>query len=135
MESIAAAMASTNQIFNTEIFGKRNFATLDDIYTSDARILPPGAPTISGRDAIKAFWGNMIQSINATSAVLESVDVMPSGDGVVEIGRARLKAAPLGQPPMEMEAKYVVYWRQEDGPLEVARGHLERQRVSVIYDV
>jgi len=91
MESIKSAMASTNQIFNTEVFGKRNFAALDDIYTLDARILPPGAPMISGREAIKAFWGTMIESINATSGILESVDVMPAGDGVVEIGRATLK--------------------------------------------
>jgi|ERR1035437_1327508 ketosteroid isomerase-like protein len=111
--AVKLAMASTNEIFNTEIFGKRNFAALDNVYTSDARILPPGAPMISGREAIKTFWGDMIQALNATSAVLESVEVMPAGDGVVEIGRATLTAAPQGST-MQMEAKYVVYWRQED---------------------
>ena len=114
LEAVKLAMASTNEIFNIEVFGKRNMAALDDIYTSDARILPPGAPMVSGREAIKAFWGNAIESLKATSAVLESVDVMPAGDGVVEIGRATLTAAPQGSA-MQMEAKYVVYWRQEDG--------------------
>lgn len=114
LEAVKLAMASTNEIFNIEVFGKRNMAALDDIYTSDARILPPGAPMISGRDGIKAFWGNAIEALNATSAVLESVDVMPAGDGVVEIGRATLTAAPQGSA-MLMEVKYVVYWRQEDG--------------------
>jgi ketosteroid isomerase-like protein len=39
---------------------------------------------------------------------------MPAGDGAVEIGKATLTIAPQGAPT-QMEAKYVVYWRQEDG--------------------
>ncbi len=115
LAAIKLAMASTNQIFHDEVFGRRNLAALDDIYTKDARILPPGAPMIAGREAIKAFWGNVIESLNATSAELTSVDVMPAGDGLVEIGRATLMAAPQGQPAAQMDVKYVVYWRQEDG--------------------
>ena len=49
-------MARTNALFNSEVFGKRNFGALDQIYTADARILPPGSPMISGRDAIRNFW-------------------------------------------------------------------------------
>jgi ketosteroid isomerase-like protein len=70
---------------------------------------------ISGRKAIKEFWSNLIQSANAKSAVLASVDVTPAGDGVVEVGRATLTVQPEGGSAAEMEAKYVVYWRQEDG--------------------
>lgn len=106
-------MAQTNELFNTEVFGKRNFDTLDQIYTSDARILPPGAPMISGRSEIKRFWSNLVQSVNAKSAVLESVDLIPAGDGVVEIGRAALSVEAEGQTH-EMEVKYVVHWKQED---------------------
>jgi hypothetical protein len=69
-------MAETNDRFCTEVFAKRNFEALDDIYTSGARILPPGAPMISGRKAVKDFWSNMVRSTNAKSAVLESIDVM-----------------------------------------------------------
>lgn len=115
LNQITLAMASTNDLFSTEVFGKRNFAALDQIYTSDARILPPGGPMISGRPAIKEFWSNLIQSVNAISALLTSVDVMPAGDGIVEIGEARLTVQPEGQPIAEMEVKYAVYWRQEDG--------------------
>jgi ketosteroid isomerase-like protein len=114
IEAVKLAMASTNEIFNSEVFGKRNLAALDDVYTSDARILPPGAPMVSGREAIKTFWGGVIQSLNASAAVLASVDVMPAGDGVVEIGSAVLTAAPEGST-VQVEVKYVVYWKQEDG--------------------
>jgi ketosteroid isomerase-like protein len=110
-DSIRAAMADTNDLFNKEVFGKRNYEALDQIYTTDARILPPGAPMISGRNAIKQFWSGMIQSANAKSAVLESIDVIATGDGAVEIGRATLTIEPNAQ----MEVKYVVYWKNEDG--------------------
>jgi ketosteroid isomerase-like protein len=70
---------------------------------------------VSGLPAIKDFWSGLIQAVNAKSAVLTSVDAMPSGDGVVEIGRAQLSMEPEGQTATDMEVKYVVYWRLEDG--------------------
>ncbi len=70
---------------------------------------------ISGREEIKSFWSNLIQSANAQSAVLESIDVIGAGEGVIEIGRATLTVAPPGQVKAEMEVKYVVHWQQEDG--------------------
>ncbi len=115
LQQIRLAMADTNERFCAEVFGKRNFDALDNIYTSGARILPPGAPMISGRQGIKDFWSNLVQSANATSAVLESIDVMPAGEGAVEIGRAALVVQPAGQAASQLEVKYVVYWQQEDG--------------------
>jgi ketosteroid isomerase-like protein len=114
-DEIRLAMASTNDLFKTEVFGKRNFDALNKIYTADARILPPGAPMISGREAIKGFWSNLIQSVNAKSAALVSIDVMSAADGAIEIGRATLRVGPEEQAPTDIEVKYVVYWRQEDG--------------------
>ena len=107
-------MASVNNLFNVEVFQNRNFAAIDEIYTADARILPPGGPMVSGRPAIKEFWSNLIQAVNAKSAVLTSVDIMAAGDGLVEIGSADLTVEPEGQAAAVMEVKYVVYWRQED---------------------
>ena len=115
LDSIKRDMQSTNELFDTEVFGKRNFAALDDIYASGARILPPGAPMIAGREAIRKFWADLVQSVNAKSASLTSVDVMQAGDGVVEIGKATLTVEPSGEPAAQMDVKYVVYWKQEDG--------------------
>lgn len=115
IDEIKIAMAGTSELFNVEVFGKRNYDALDDIYTTDARIMPPGGATISGRAGIKAFWSGMIESANATSAALTSVDVMLTGDGIVEIGSAALTFRPEGQGIGEMTVKYVVFWKQEDG--------------------
>ena len=113
--AIKQKMVRTNDLFNTEVFGNRNFDALDQIYTTDARILPPGAPLVSGREAIKGFWFDMVRAVNGTAAVLESVDVMPAGDGLVEIGNATLTIEPAGQSEAQMEVKYVVFWKMEDG--------------------
>ena len=108
-------MAEVNRLFNEDVVGKRNFAALDHVYTADARILPPGAPMVAGREGIKQFWAGMVQSVNAKSAELFSVDVMPAGEDVVEIGRAVLTVEPEPGSVAQIDAKYVVYWRQEDG--------------------
>jgi ketosteroid isomerase-like protein len=113
--AIKQKMVMTNDLFNTEVFGNRNFDALDQIYTADARILPPGAPLVSGQEAIKGFWFDMVRAVNGKAAVLESVDVMPAGDGLVEIGKATLTIEPAGQPESVLEVKYVVFWKMEDG--------------------
>ena len=113
--AIKQKMVRTNDLFNTEVFGNRNFDALDQIYTTDARILPPGAPLVSGREAIKGFWFDMVRAVNGKAAVLESVDVVPASDGLVEIGKATLTIEPAGLPESVLEVKYVVFWKMEDG--------------------
>ncbi len=115
LDQIKLSMAGTNALFNTEVFGRRNLAALDDIYTADARILPPGSPMISGREAIKKFWSDLMQATNAKSALLSSVDVLPAGDDLLEVGRATLAIMPDGQSESRMDVKYVVFWRRENG--------------------
>src|ERR1051326_331132 len=90
IDAAKAAMAEVNRLFNEDVVGKRNMAALDNVYTADARILPPGGPMVAGREAIKQFWQGMVKAVNAKSAELFSVDVMPAGNDVLEIGRAVL---------------------------------------------
>jgi ketosteroid isomerase-like protein len=115
LDQIKYQMDVVNDLFNTDVVGKRRIDALDDVYTSNACILPPGSPMVSGREAIKNFWANLIQSANVKSVVLTSVDVIPSDEGVVEIGKATLTVEPPGQSGAQMEVKYVVYWKKEGG--------------------
>ena len=108
-------MAETNRLFETEVIRNRNFDALDQIYTTDALILPPGEQMISGVSGIKRFWSDLVASANATTGVLTPVDIIPAGDGLVEIGKATLTMAPSAEAPQKLEVKYVVFWRNEDG--------------------
>jgi len=100
---------ATNQVFENEVIGKRNYTALDRVYTTDARILPPGAPMIIGRNNIRGFWQAAVEALNPTSGRLESLALEVHGDSATEIGRATLES---DQGPMDV--KYVVVWKRED---------------------
>lgn len=81
-----------------------------DVYTRDAIILPPGADIVRGRDDIVDFWREAAQQLGLEKVELATVELTPAGDHIHQIGRAVLTAG--GQ---EVEGKYTVLWRQEDG--------------------
>jgi ketosteroid isomerase-like protein len=108
--ALAQDIQKTNRIFEQEVAAKRNIAALDQVYTLNARILPPGAEMISGRENIKAFWRSAIESMGVTGVKLQTVDFEPETG--FEIGRATLKFAAGTQP---VDVKYIVLWKREDG--------------------
>ena len=114
-ESIRAAMAATNSLFDSDVFGKGNIDAFDRIYTANARILPPDAAMITGRLAIKKFWKDFIAAAHAKSVILETLEATLAGDSIIEIGKATLTVQSPGQEAAQADMKYVVCWHQEDG--------------------
>jgi ketosteroid isomerase-like protein len=110
-DSIQGEMQQVNALFGETVVKGRNFAALDKVYTIDARILPPGADLIEGRENIKGFWQAAVAGMNVQDAKLVSVNAHLAGDSVIEVGRAKL-FLPEGQ---SAEVKYVVEWKQEGG--------------------
>ena len=110
-QSVQAEMQQTNALFCSSVVKNREMDALDDIYTTDARILPPGADLVQGRAQIKGFWLQAITGLGVTAATLATVNAEIAGDGVIEIGRASL-TLDGGQT---VAVKYVVQWKQEDG--------------------
>ncbi len=111
--SMSHEIQATNRIFEQEVAAQRNVQALDRVYTTNARILPPGAPMVQGRENIKAFWRDAIQALNVASVKLETLDFQVLGEGGIEIGQATLLFRAAGSPPAIM--KYVVVWKREDG--------------------
>lgn len=107
----AQDIQATNHLFE-EIIAKRDFGALDRVYTKDARILPPGADMIAGRENIKSFWRSAVESMGVSSAKLETVEFTPSGDTGFEIGRGRLE---FTSGAAAVDVKFVVVWKREDG--------------------
>jgi uncharacterized protein (TIGR02246 family) len=101
----------TNRRFE-DVFNRGDAAgAAQQAYTRDARVLPPGAEMVQGRDRITEFWAAAAQQMGIQRVELSTVEVQPLGDGAYEIGRATLALAG-GQ---QATAKYVVLWKQEDG--------------------
>jgi ketosteroid isomerase-like protein len=105
---ILAAMKRTNEIA-CQAVANGTVEEFELVYTEDARILPPGGEMVSGRAAVIEFWRAAVEA-GLRRAVLTTVDALPAGDAIVEIGRADLT---MGEA--HVQVKYVVYWRQEDG--------------------
>jgi ketosteroid isomerase-like protein len=110
-ETVLAAMRQTNDLFDSEVVRKRNIDALDRIYTVNARILPPGADMLAGREQIKSFWQQAIVGLGLKGARLTTVDAEALAESVLEIGRADLTVGE-GQT---ISVKYVVRWKEEDG--------------------
>lgn len=110
-DSIKTEMQKVNALFGDVVVKGRNFAALNQIYTVDARVLPPGADLIEGREKIMDFWQAAVTGMNVRDAKLVLVDAHLAGDSIIELGRAQL-FLPEGQ---SADLKYVVEWKQEDG--------------------
>ena len=110
-DSIQAEMQKVNALFGETVVKERNFAALDQVYTVDARILPPGSDLIEGRENIKGFWQAAVAGMNVQDAKLVSVNAHLAGDSIIEVGRAKL-FLPESQ---SADVKYVVEWKQEGG--------------------
>ena len=89
-------IAKTNRTFE-EAVSSGDMSALDAVYTANARILPPGAEMVSGRENIKQFWQAAITGLNVGSVKLETVEFSVAGDTGYEIGRATLNFATAGE--------------------------------------
>jgi ketosteroid isomerase-like protein len=110
-EPIRKAMQQTNELFNTEVVKKGNFDALDRIYTTNARVLPPGADLTRGRDQIKEFWRHAIPGLGVKEARLTTTETEKNGNGILEIGTVQLTLT----GDKIVTSKYVVYWVKENG--------------------
>jgi ketosteroid isomerase-like protein len=110
-DDVLRAMQETNRRFCLDVVGQGKLDEIDRVYTVGAQILPPGAPLMKGREAIKGFWQAGITALGIRGAKLTTLDIEITGDTAVEIGEAELN---LGGNGIAI-AKYVVQWKQEGG--------------------
>ena len=114
MEEIRETIKNTNLKF-TEAFGRGDLAAVGALYTSDARLLPPGAPMMSGTEAIRAFWQGAM-NLGIKTATLETIDVESSGgDLATEIGKFTLSMEKPGGERVQQTGKYIVLWKNDGG--------------------
>jgi ketosteroid isomerase-like protein len=78
------------------------------LYTSDARLLPPNAEMTTGKDAVRAAFGAMIDA--GLSGELTSVEAKVSGDIGYNVGRYTLMA---GEDVVDT-GKYMEIWHRGD---------------------
>jgi ketosteroid isomerase-like protein len=112
-EALRRGIDETNHRFEDGFNRGDAASAARQFYTRDARILPPGAEIVQGRDRIAEFWAAAATApqMGVRRVQLSTLDLQPLGDWVYTIGRAMLTLAG-GQ---RATPKYFVLWKQEDG--------------------
>jgi uncharacterized protein (TIGR02246 family) len=112
-----AIEANTKQF--VEAFNKGDAAAVANMYTMDARVLPPNAEMVEGRGNIQKFWqGAMTAGVKMVS--LETVHVETQGNVAVEVGRYTTTNPGAGGTTTTDKGKYVVIWKREGGSWKLA---------------
>lgn len=99
-----------------EAAARRDLDAMMAIYAPDARELLPGLPPIVGRDAIRAFYGDLMDRFPRFSNEFETDEfiVARSADLVVARGRYRFTPDTLDTDGSD-SGKFVGVWRYRDG--------------------
>jgi uncharacterized protein (TIGR02246 family) len=111
-----AGIAATDEAF-TKAFAAHDATALSLLYTEDAKLLPPNAEPVLGRDAIAKYWASVLE-LPIESVALELIDIHGSGDEVTEEGRYTL----TGANGDTFEAgKSLLVWRKTDAGWRIYR--------------
>lgn len=96
----------------TAAFNSGDAAGVGALYSEDAVILPPGGESVSGREAITAFWQGAIEG-GLTDLELQIVELEAQDGRAFEVGKLRLMAPGEGGEMQPVLGKYIVVWKQD----------------------
>jgi uncharacterized protein (TIGR02246 family) len=96
--------------------GRRDLDGMMAIYAPDAQELLPDMQPITGRDAIRAFYQNLIEAMPRFAHQFEPQEIVvaQSGDLAVVRGSYRF-TADTSHPEAIQTGKFVGIWRHRDG--------------------
>jgi len=114
-EDLAAIRAADTAFVSAVAAGEG--AGVATLYLPDARILPPNAPSVQGRDGIEKFWGGLLGPYQVRIDV-SSDEIEGRGDLAYARGHYTLAGTPKakGPPPLHDEGKFLeILRRAPDG--------------------
>jgi uncharacterized protein (TIGR02246 family) len=113
-----AAIGQNTRAF-TDLAVRGDAAGIANMYATDAMFMPPNAPAVRGRDAIRQVWAGLLGS-GAVQLTLTTEKVLRSGNLAVEVGRYDFTVTPKGGAAMHDVGKYSVTWRNTNGEWKIA---------------
>jgi ketosteroid isomerase-like protein len=113
---VAGQIHEANERF-MEAVSAADSGKMPSLYTSDAKILPPGADAVSGADGIAEFWQAFFD-LGIAAAQPETQEVIPMGDYALEVGEYSLHG---DDEALVDRGKIMVLWKNEDGTWKMHR--------------
>jgi ketosteroid isomerase-like protein len=109
--AVRAAIDATNRKFEAAFNAGDPARAAREVYTADARVLPPDMPMVRGREALGPFWVGVATQVGVKHVQLATVELQVHHDVAHEIGTATLTL----ENGQQLAAKFCVFWKQEDG--------------------
>ena len=107
---VRSSIDAGNRAF-MQAFARADAEALSMLYTEDAQLLPANSDFVTGRDAIRRFWGGVME-MGIAKVALQSESVESCGDTAYEVGRYTLETA-AGEAADT--GKYVLIWKHQGG--------------------
>ena len=94
---------------------------LMNFYSDSAVVMPPNAPAMTGRDAVRQFWTGFLGTYDVDARLITDDIQQSCDDMAAERGHFTLTMTPKnGGLPMTDNGKYVVVWRKVNGQWRAA---------------
>jgi uncharacterized protein (TIGR02246 family) len=91
-----------------------------EFYAPDGVMMPPGAPIVTGREALTSAWQDLVAKPGFQLKIeTTKLTVAKAGDMAYELGTYEL-AFDGDQGPVRDKGKYVVVWKKVDGNWKAA---------------
>lgn len=111
----------------SRLIANKDVAAIAAFYEDEAFMLPPDKPLIEGRDGIVARHSGFLGTVETMEWRSEIIDIIESGDVVVDISHIRNSAKLRSGADHRQESKHIVVWRkQPDGTLKIAAEVINR---------
>lgn len=117
VEDLQDEIEATNARFESHVAAQQ-WDSVAALYTSDAIMMPQGAPMQRGPNAIRDGFAQMGEQGGVSNVRLETSEVEASGDLAYEIGQYTLE----GQGGARLDrGKYLVVWKREGDTWKIHR--------------
>lgn len=103
-----------------DCFARLDSAAFLDRYTSDACLMPPGAPAMCGKEGINGFFQYSTKNMGVRNIAITTDELMGSEDAMVEIGQYELFGDSAKTKSME-KGKFMVVWKKDNGKWKMHR--------------
>ncbi len=122
MEAEAAAIREATDVEWLEAGQAKDLDLWVSFHTDDASLLPPNAPIVTGKEAIRAFVSKLISTPGwAASWQTTKIEVSRSGDLAYSYGTQKTTVDDAEGNPVTDQQKWVAVWKkQPDGSWKCA---------------
>ena len=116
VEAEAAAIRQTTDVEWLAAGQAKDLERWVSFHTDDAALLPPNAPIVTGKEAIRAFVSELISTPGwAASWQTTKIEVSRSGDLAYSYGPQETTVNDAEGNPVTAKQKWVAVWRRQPG--------------------